>query len=104
MIGKIMKAVISIDGKQEVVTKGDTLAINGKTEKKTMEFPVLMTIDDDKVNTGTPIVEGASVKAKVIGEKRSDKVTSIRYKAKKRVHKTRGNRQDQTIIEITSVS
>ncbi len=33
----------------------------------------------------------------------SDKVTAIRYKAKKRVHKENGHRQKYSRIEVTSI-
>ncbi len=52
---------------------------------------------------GKPTVKGASVKAKVLDKVRDPKVTSIRYKAKKRVHKKRGHKQIKSRIEITSV-
>jgi ribosomal protein L21 len=54
---------------------------------------------------GTPLVKGAVVKASVVdAEARAEKVTAIRYKAKKRVHKVHGHRQDQTVIKIDSIA
>jgi len=99
-----MKAVIEIDGRQELVSKGDKLAVDGKLESKELSYDAIMLVDGDKSKVGTPMVTGLKVKAKVVGEQRSEKVTSIRYKAKKRVNKKYGHRQDQTIIEITSVN
>lgn len=98
-----MKAVIEIDGRQEIVTKGDKLVVDGHVETETLSYDAIMTIDGNNSKVGQPKVEGATVTAKVLSSKRSDKVTSIRYKAKKRVNKKYGHRQDQTVIEITSV-
>ena len=99
-----MKAVIQTGGKQYVVAKGDELNIELVPESKTLTFEPLMVIDDKKVDVGAPTVKGATVKAKVLENVRSDKVTAIRYKAKKRVHKRRGHRQQLTRISISDIS
>lgn len=100
------KAVIATGGKQYVVAEGQTLSIERlKSEDKTVSFDALLVVDGEKVTVGTPTVKGATVKAKVVdAEARAEKVTAIRYKAKKRVHKVHGHRQDQTVIEIQSIA
>jgi ribosomal protein L21 len=35
---------------------------------------------------------------------KAEKVTAIRYKAKKRVHKVRGHRQQHSVIKITKIA
>ena len=63
-----------------------------------------MLIDGDKVEVGTPTVNGVKVSAKVVDELvKGEKIRVIRYKAKKRVHKENGHRQKYTKIEITSI-
>jgi len=60
---------------------------------------------DEKVTVGSPVVEGAKVTAEVLQQEvQADKVTAIRYKAKKRVHKVHGHRQKHTQLKITKVS
>lgn len=99
------KAVISTGGKQYLVSEGETLEIERiKNQDSKLSFKPLMVIDGDKTFVGTPEVTGASVSAKIILESKADKVTSIRYKAKKRVHKVRGHRQIQTTITIDKIS
>lgn len=100
------KAVIATGGKQYVVAVGDTINIELlKDAGKTVDFEALLVVDGDKVEVGTPVVAKAKVTADVIeADKQADKVTSIRYKAKKRVHKVRGHRQHQTIIKITKIA
>lgn len=101
-----MKAVIKTGGKQYVVAEGDTLDIDFvKDAGKTMTFPVLLTTDGTKTTVGTPEVSGAKVSAQVVEpEVKADKVTAIRFKAKKRVNKVRGHRQLHTRIKITKIA
>lgn len=39
-----------------------------------------------------------------VNDVQNDKVTAIRYKAKKRVHKLRGHRQHKTVVKISSIA
>lgn len=99
------KAVIATGGKQYVVVEGETLTVESlKTDAKTVDFDALLVVDGDKVQVGTPMVSGAKVTAEVVAETRADKVTAIRYKAKKRVRKVHGHRQHQTEIKISKIA
>lgn len=100
------KAVILTGGKQYVVAEGDTLAVELLHDAgKTVSFEPLLVIDGDKTTVGTPTVAKASVTAEVVeADSQADKVTAIRYKAKKRVHKVRGHRQRQTVIKISKIA
>ncbi len=98
------KAVIATGGKQYLVSEGETLTVERiKSTDKKLSFDPLMVIDGEKVTIGTPSVKGVAVKASVVEETRADKVTAIRYKAKKRVHKVHGHRQDQTVLKVESI-
>ncbi len=98
------KAVIATGGKQYVVTEGETLEVERlKDVKDSVTFVPLLVIDGDDVTVGTPEVAGATVKVSVIEETKADKVTAIRYKAIKRVHKVHGHRQLQTRIKIEKI-
>jgi large subunit ribosomal protein L21 len=99
------KAVIATGGKQYIVSVGDTLNVEllGGDDKK-VTFEPLMVIDGDKVTVGTPAVSGIKVTADVVEEIKADKVVSIRYKAKKRVHKLHGHRQRMTTIKIAKIA
>lgn len=100
------KAVIKIGGNQYVVAEGDTLAVDLiKDAGKTVTFIPLLVINNDKVQVGTPEVPSVKVTAEVIeADTKADKVTAIRYKAKKRVKKIRGHRQRQTHIKVTKIT
>lgn len=99
-----MKAVINTGGKQYVVEKGDVLEVELLGDTKSLSFEAMLVIDDKKVSVGTPTVKGATVKAKLLENTRADKVTAIRYKAKKRVHKRKGHKQPLSKIEISSIN
>lgn len=100
------KAVIATGGKQYVVSEGETLSIERlKTDGKTVTFDALLVTDGTKTDVGTPLVKGVTVTASVVeAEAKAEKVTAIRYKAKKRVHKVHGHRQQQTIVKIDTIS
>ncbi|HSX33888.1 MAG TPA: 50S ribosomal protein L21 [Candidatus Saccharimonadales bacterium] len=100
------KAVITTGGKQYLVTEGETLDVELlQTDGKTATFEPLLVIDGDAVQVGTPTVAKAKVTAEVVAaDVQADKVTSIRYKAKKRVHTVRGHRQHHTSIKITKIA
>jgi large subunit ribosomal protein L21 len=102
----VKKAVITTGGKQYLVSEGDELDVEIlKSDKKDAQFDSLLVYDADKVSIGTPFVEGKKVVAIIIDQEApQQKVTSIRYKPKKRVHKIRGHRQKQTKIKIKTIN
>ncbi len=100
------KAVIATGGKQYLVTEGQELEVELlPMESKTISFNPLLVIDGEQVSVGAPEVLQAKVNAEIIEQiVKGDKVTAIRYKAKKRVHKVRGHRQRHAKIKITKIS
>lgn len=100
------KAIIKTGGKQYIVTEGQTFdvdLINSKDKK--IEFKPLLLIDGEKVDIGKPTLDSIKVVAEIVEpEKLSEKVVSIRYKAKKRVHKVRGHRQHLTTLKILKIA
>jgi len=100
------KAVIATGGKQYIVTEGETIVIEKlKDADKTVSFDALLVIDGDKATVGAPTVKDAKVTATIVeAESKADKVTAIRYKAKKRVHTLHGHRQVHTVVKIDSIA
>lgn len=99
------KAVILSGGKQYLVSEGQELEVDLLDPAQGEAFEVLAVIDGAKIDIGKPTVAGASVKADILEQiVKGDKVTAIRYKAKKRVHKRRGHRQQYTRIKITKIT
>ncbi len=98
------QAVIETGGKQFIVSKDDILDVDLLGDVKKIDFDVLCLIDGDDVTVGAPLVKDMKVSAEVLEVVRAPKVTAIRYKAKKRVHKTRGHRQNYTRVKITKIA
>ncbi|HTE21848.1 MAG TPA: 50S ribosomal protein L21 [Candidatus Limnocylindria bacterium] len=100
------KAVIATGGKQYLVAEGETLEVELlKQEGKTATLVPLLVIDGDKTIVGAPEVTGVKVSVDVIEpDVKAEKVTAIRYKAKKRVHKIRGHRQRHSVIKIKKIA
>ncbi len=99
------KAVIISGGHQYLVAEKEKLEVELVGDAKTLKFEPLMVIDGETIQVGKPTVSGITVEANVLEEAvKGDKVTAIRYKAKKRVNKTRGHRQQHSLIQITKIS
>ena len=102
-----MKAVIVTGGKQYTVAEGDVLYIeklNAEAESTVNFEQVLAVLDGENTKIGTPVVEGATVEAKVVKNGKAKKITIFRYKAKKNEKKKIGHRQPYTKVEITKIA
>jgi len=100
------KAVIQTGGKQYLVSEGETLEVEKiKDAGKTVDFVPLLIVDGEKTEVGTPALDNNKVTAQVVeADVQGEKVTSIRYKAKKRVRTVRGHRQHHTILKVTKIA
>ena len=102
-----MKAIIVTGGKQYTVSEGDVLYIeklNAEAEATVNFDQVLAVVDGENTKIGTPVVEGASVEAKVVKNGKGKKIHVFKYKAKKGEKKHIGHRQPYTKVEITKVA
>ncbi len=99
------KAVIQAGGKQYLVHEGETLSVELiKSKSKSVSFEPLLVIDEDKIEVGRPNLTSFKVTAEVLEpDVKADKVLSIRYEAKKRVHKIHGHRQHLTSLKIDKI-
>ena len=102
-----MKAIIVTGGKQYTVSEGDILFIeklNAEADTTVNFDQVLAVLDGENSKVGTPVVEGATVEAKVVKNGKGKKITIFRYKAKKNEKKKMGHRQPYTKVEITKIA
>ena len=60
-------------------------------------------MDGENSRFGTPVVNGASVEAKVIKNGKAKKVTVFTYKPKKNEKRKMGHRQPYTKVSITDI-
>ena len=103
-----MKATIETQGSQFTVEQGDKLFVNRfpeSTEGDIIDIDkVLMLIDDGKTSFGAPFVEGASVKVKILENKRAKKIIIFKKKRRKGYKRRKGHRQQISVIEIESIN
>lgn len=99
-----MFAIIKSGGKQYRVSEGEVVRLEGIAAQPgdEIELPVLMT-GGDSVRVGTPLVDGAKVKAQVLGHGRGPKLHIYKFKAKANYRRKTGHRQPYTEVRITGV-
>jgi len=102
-------AIIEIGGSQQTVSPGQTIRVNrlpadaaGENGALAIDR-VLMVRSEDAVKVGSPFVEGASVKATVLGETKGKKVLVFKKKRRKQYRRTRGHRQQFTSLRIDEI-
>jgi large subunit ribosomal protein L21 len=101
-----LSAIVVTGGKQYRVVPGDRILVDRLAAETGSELTlerVLMLADGDDVKFGMPLVEGATVLARVLGPTKGPKIDILRYKSKKRVRVHRGARAGLTAIEILQV-
>ena len=99
-------AVIETGGKQYRVSVGSIVEIEkipGEENAEVAFDRVLALSDGTALSIGTPVVAGAAVKGKVLGQILGKKVVSFKKKRRKGYEKTIGHRQELTKVEIISL-
>jgi large subunit ribosomal protein L21 len=102
-----MEAVVKIGGRQYRVGEGQRLEVDRLPSEvgATITFDqVLLIADASAVAVGSPLVDGATVEAKVVAATRGPKILVYKYKAKKRYRRIRGHRSELSLLEVTSVT
>ncbi len=101
-----MYAIIVTGGKQYKVSEGDVIFIEklDAQEGDTVKFDQVLAIGGDNTVIGTPVVEGASVDAKVVANGKGKKVIVFKYKPKKGEKTKQGHRQPFTKVQIEKIN
>jgi len=100
-----MFAVIRTGGKQYTVVKDGVLdieRIDGDAGASVTFGEVLM-VGGESPTHGAPLVDGASVLAEIVSQKRGPKVIAFKKKRRKNTHRKRGHRQQLTRVRITGI-
>ena len=100
-----MYAVIKTGGKQYRVAKGDKLRIEKLPAAvgETVTFGEVLLIGGESITLGKPLVAGAKVEAKVVGQDRAKKIIVFKFRRRKNYRRKNGHRQPFTALEITGV-
>ena len=107
-------AVIETGGKQYKVSAGSRIKVEklGAKEGGSTSLTaganftfdkILLRADGDRVEIGTPYVQGAKIEARVIGHGRGEKKIVFKYHPKTRYKKKKGHRQEFTDLQIVSM-
>ena len=101
-----MYAVIKTDSKQYRVTVGEKIKVEQIPAEVGAEISldqVLMAGEGDSVKIGTPVLEGARVKATVVAHGRHPKVRIFKMRRRKHYQKHQGHRQNYTELHIQAI-
>jgi len=102
-----MFAVVKTGGKQYRVQKDDIIKVEklaGEAGSEILLEDVLMQGGEGKATVGTPVIEGAAVKAEILEQTRGDKIIVFKKKRRQKYRRTRGHRQDLTVLKILDVA
>lgn len=103
-----MYAIFKTGGKQYRAAKDDVIEIEKLKDKAVDDeivFDEVLAVGEGAdLKVGTPTVDGASVKAKVIEAGKSPKVIVYKYKAKKDYRRKQGHRQPFMKVQITEIN
>lgn len=98
--------VLKTGGKQYKVSENDVICIENLHAKKDEEVildKILLYVSDEVLKIGKPELNGFSVKAKILGEKKDKKIQVSKYKSKVRYRRVTGHRQLLTEVKIEKI-
>ena len=101
-----MYAIIKIGGKQHIVRQNEVIKVDRLAVEAGDDFEVkevLAVGENEELNFGTPYVEGASVKFKVLENKKDKKVVVFKKKKRKRYQVKNGHRQYLSVLKVVEV-
>lgn len=100
-----MYAIIKTGGKQYRVQENDVLKVEklNAAVGETVTFDEVVAVGGDKLQVGTPFVEGCAVQAEVLEQGKNEKVIIFKYKAKKDYRRKNGHRQPYTLVKVTGI-
>lgn len=101
-----MYAIVEIAGLQYKVEAGRKLYVNRLQgeENTPLTFDKVLLVDNDgKVKVGAPLVQDASVEAKILRHLKDDKVIVFKKNRRKGYKVKNGHRQYLTQIEISTI-
>ncbi|PRO64885.1 50S ribosomal protein L21 [Alkalicoccus urumqiensis] len=101
-----MYAIIETGGKQVKVTEGQEVYVEKLDVEAgdTVTFDRVVLVGGDETKVGAPVIDGATVTAKVEKNDRAKKITVFKYKAKKNYRRKQGHRQPYTKVVIDKIN
>ena len=102
-----MYAVIASGGKQTRVAEGEQVhleLLTAEDDSDTVELRPILLVDGDTVLATPKQLEGASVKARIVGTAKGPKIDGFTYKRRTNQRRRYGHRQQYSVVEITSIT
>ncbi len=102
-----MYAVFETGGKQYRVTPGVVIAVERVPGAKgeVVEFSrILLVGEGEKVRIGSPLVPGAKVRAKILGQIRGTKITVFKFRRREKYRRKTGHRQALTRLQVEEIA
>ncbi len=101
-----MYAIVQTGGKQYKVSLGEVIKVEklpGEVGDELEIKDVRMVMQEGEVHVGTPLLENALVKVKIVEHGKGKKVTVMKKKRRKGYKVKRGHRQPYTAVEIKTI-
>lgn len=102
-----MYAIIETGGKQYKVQEGDVIFVEklNAEEGSSITFDKVLAVSNEgKTTFGDPLVNSASVSAKVLGHGKRRKIIVFKFKPKKGYRRKQGHRQPYTRVQIEKIN
>lgn len=100
-----MFAVIKTGGKQFRVAADEMLAVSklaGEAGDQ-VTFSDVLVLGGDAPKYGAPLVDGASVVAEIVEQKRGPKIIVFKKRRRQNYRRTKGHRQQLTLLKVTDI-
>ena len=103
-----MFGIVKTGGKQYRVVPGDVIVVEkliGKPGDKVKLDSVLMVSEDGQsTEIGSPLLENNAVNCVILEQTRSEKILVFKKKRRKGYKRTKGHRQDQTVLRVIDIN
>ncbi len=100
-------AVVESGGKQYIARPGEMIEVDHMPLEvgKPVKFKeVLMAVDGSSIHVGKPVIKGAVVEGKVVGQIKGRKILVFKYKPRIRYRRKQGHRQRYTQVSISKIT
>lgn len=96
-------AIVRINGEQYKAIEGKEILVK-KVEGEKVTPEVLFVNNEKSVKVGQPLVKGAKIELKKLGDEKGKKVSVLKYKSKSRYRKRIGTRPEYSRFEVVKVA
>lgn len=98
-----MKAIIRYGSQQYLVEEKSSIKVPNINDEKNLRFDILAIISEKGIQIGGPLVEGASLDVKIIGQGKTPKRYIYKYKSKTGYRRKIGHRDQYSVVQINSI-